>query len=49
MCMEQLHVRNVHGAVAEMCMEQLQKCAWSSSAARAEMCMEQLHVHLIRM
>ena len=39
MCMEQLHVLNVHGTVAcgEMCMEQ---CG---------MCMEQLHVHVIRM
>ena len=43
-----MQVLNVHGAVAEMCMEQLQKCAWSSAAC-AEMCMEQLHVHLIRM
>ena len=34
MCIEQLHVLNVYGAVAcaEMCMEQLHvvKCAWSS-------------------
>ena len=55
MCMEQLQVLNVHGAVAcgEMCMVQEQlhvvNVHGPGAVACGEMCMEQLHVHVIRM